>query len=214
MHSKRKNIRLQNYDYSQNGAYFITLCTKDKQHLLGRIKETHKNPQIILNNIGKLVAEEINDLSNIYDTVSVDNFVIMPNHIHIIIIIEDHHTGRTQFIPTKNTPNVPNGSSGELSSPTQEPSTPNGGSGELSSPTQELSTPNSGSGELSSPITTNPPTIPRIIKQFKGSITKKLHTSIWQKSYYDHIIRDERDYQIRNKYINENPAKWLFDEYY
>lgn len=92
-------------------------------------------------------------MNTVYENVFVDNYVIMPNHIHLIIRIE---SGRTQFAPT----------------------------------------------------------IGRIIKQFKGSITKQIGKSIWQKSFYDHIIRDDYDYQTKWQYIDENPGKWLEDELY
>ena len=58
------------------------------------------------------------------------------------------------------------------------------------------------------------PTVSRIIKQFKAYTTKQSGTAIWQKGFYDHIIRDEQDYLIRAKYIDDNPAKWAEDEYY
>lgn len=58
------------------------------------------------------------------------------------------------------------------------------------------------------------PTISRIIKQFKGSITKQVKKQIWQKGFYDHIIRDDYDYMVHLQYIDENPAKWIEDKYY
>ncbi|MBQ3072391.1 MAG: transposase [Oscillospiraceae bacterium] len=57
-------------------------------------------------------------------------------------------------------------------------------------------------------------TIPRIIQQTKGSVTKQIGSNIWQSRFYDHIIRDENDYLIRAKYIADNPAKWAQDDYY
>lgn len=159
-YNKRKKIRLQNYDYSQNGAYFVTICIKDKQHILGTIVENEDITSIVLSKIGKTIAAEIDKIPTIYSSVLVDPFVIMPNHIHMIIIIENDNERRTQFAPT----NLPN--------------------------------------------------ISRIIKQFKGSITKQIGNNIWQKSYFDHVIRDEQDYQIRSKYIIDNPIKWIYDEYY
>lgn len=99
----RKKIRLQSYDYRQNGAYFVTICIKDKQHMLGKIAENTDIASIVLSKIGKAVAAEINKLSTIYSGVLVDPFVIMPNHIHMLILIENHNERRTQFAPTKST---------------------------------------------------------------------------------------------------------------
>ncbi len=143
---KRKNSRLKDYDYTLGGYYFITICTDDKKHIFGEIVED----KIQLNEIGKLAYKNIENLENVYDTVNVDKFVVMPNHIHMIIIIEKE---------------------------------------------------------------TNL-TISRIIKQYKEWITKTIKQPIWQKSYYDHIIRNEKDYYRIWKYIDENELKWSLDKYY
>lgn len=157
----RKPNRLKDYDYSQNGAYFITICTKDRQPLLSVIKNADETvgenfvlPTIYLTDVGETIKNEIEKIHSIYDNVLIDNYIIMPNHIHLIIRIDAN--GRTQFSPTIN----------------------------------------------------------RIIKQFKGSITKQIGESIWQKSFYDHIIRDDIDYQSIWQYIDENPMKWKEDKLY
>lgn len=149
---KRKPNRLKNYDYSQSGTYFITVCTCDRKPILSHI-DVGANC-VRLTKIGLVIENEIKRLDTIYGNVFVDNYVIMPNHLHLIIRIEE--SGRTQFVPT----------------------------------------------------------ISRIIKQFKGSITKHLSRSVWQKGFYDHIIRDDNDYQTKWKYIDENPIKWAEDELY
>ena len=143
---KRKNPRLKDYDYSLGGYYFITICTDNKKHFFGEIIED----KIQLNEIGKLVYGNIENLEKIYDTIKIDKFIVMPNHIHMIIII-DKETDLT---------------------------------------------------------------ISRIIKQYKEWITKTLKKSIWQKSYYDHIIRNEKDYYRIWEYIDENELKWSLDKYY
>lgn len=146
----RKPNRLKNYDYSQNGVYFITVCVKNRNPILSYIPVGANC--VRLSKIGKVVEEEINNISKIYANVTVENYVIMPNHIHLLVFI-DRFSGRTQFAPT----------------------------------------------------------ISRIIKQFKGVITKRLGKSIWQKGFYDHIIRDEYDFQIRWQYIEDNPYRWYED---
>ena len=146
----RKPNRLKNYDYSQNGVYFITVCVKNRNPILSYIPVGVNC--VRLSKIGKVVEEEINNISKIYANVTVENYVIMPNHIHLLVFI-DRFSGRTQFAPT----------------------------------------------------------ISRIIKQFKGVITKRLGKSIWQKGFYDHIIRDEYDFQIRWQYIEDNPYRWCED---
>jgi len=156
---KRKLNRLENYDYSQNGAYFITICIKDRQELLWKqgVAATCGRPYEIaqLSEIGLLIDNEIQKIQMIYDNVRIDKYVIMSNHIHMIIILEDHN-GRPQVAPT----------------------------------------------------------VSRIVKQFKGVISKHVGYTIWQKLFHDHIIRSKQGYQEIWQYINENPLKWKEDCYY
>ncbi len=150
---KRKANRLSDFDYSAAGCYFITICTAEKQKILCSIVGANcVRPQIMLSKIGQIIKNNIDILDKTYQTVSVDRYVIMPNHLHLILRID----GRTQFAPT----------------------------------------------------------ISRVIKQFKGSITKQVGIPIWQKSFYDHIIRDEKDYLRICEYIEHNPAKWAEDKYF
>lgn len=151
---KRKNIRLHDYNYSSNGAYFITICTKNKENLLWKnVGANCVRPleQLPLSKIGIVVENEIHKLNTVYENIKVDKYQIMPNHIHFIIFIYEDSNGRTQFAPT----------------------------------------------------------ISRIVKQFKGSITKQIGFSIWQKSFYDRIIRNEKEYQEVWNYIHNNPLKYL-----
>lgn len=151
---KRKNIRLNDYNYSSNGTYFITICTKNKENLLWKnVGANCVRPldQLPLSKIGIVIENEIYKLNTVYENIKVDKYQIMPNHIHLIIFIYEDSNGRTQFAPT----------------------------------------------------------ISRIIKQFKGSITKQIGFSIWQKSFYDRIIRNEKEYQSVWNYIHNNPLKYL-----
>lgn len=151
---KRKNIRLNDYNYSSNGAYFITICTKNKENLLWKnVGANCVRPldQLPLSKIGIVIENEIYKLNTVYENIKVDKYQIMPNHIHLIIFIYEDSNGRTQFAPT----------------------------------------------------------ISRIIKQFKGSITKQIGFSIWQKYFYDRIIRNEKEYQSVWNYIHNNPLKYL-----
>ena len=116
-----------------------------------------------LSEIGHIVECEINRLQTIYDSVDVDSFVTMPNHVHMIILIESG--GRTQF-------------------------------GESGGRTQFA------------------PTVSRIIKQWKGVITKQIGFSPWQKSYHDRIIRNEKEYGLIAEYIKRNPETWDKDRFH
>ena len=164
----RKNIRLKEYDYSTDGAYFVTVCTKDRKHLFWdkekmRLKRTNRvgadiiRPEDIeLSKAGEIVKKAIDNIPIKYENVKLDSYVIMPNHIHIIIFIENPDSGRI-----------------------------------LSAPTRSV-----------------------VIGQMKRYASKTAGFGIWQKSFYDHIIRNYRDYIEKLNYIQNNPYKWLIDEYY
>ncbi len=99
---KRKPNRLKNYDYSKNGAYFITLCTKDRKHILSQITvgtSIARPQEIHLTETGEIVDKSIREIPNHYEGVFVDNYVVMPNHIHMIIRIE-RNDGRAMLVPT------------------------------------------------------------------------------------------------------------------
>ena len=142
----RKNPRLTEYDYTIGGYYFITICTKDKKYYFGEIRDE----KMQLNKIGKIAYKNIEKIKEIYKTINIDKYVIMPNHIHLILVI-DKETNLS---------------------------------------------------------------ISNIIKKYKEWLTKQIGESIWQKSYYDHIIRNEKDYLRIWKYVDENVLKWSFDKYY
>ena len=85
---QRKNIRLKYYDYSLEGYYFITICTKNRECILSTIKlNNNKNYNMALTPIGEKVDQYLNKVRNIYLNISIDEYIIMPNHIHIILII-------------------------------------------------------------------------------------------------------------------------------
>ena len=92
---KRKPTRLKEYDYSSPGAYFITICTNKKAHLFGTIK----NNCMQLNAVGEVVNQEISNIASHYQNVSVDKYVIMPNHIHLVLLISEAE--RINPFPTK-----------------------------------------------------------------------------------------------------------------
>ncbi len=154
---KRKSTRLKDYDYSTSGAYFITICTRKKEKVLSQIvgDDAHIVPQNILSEIGLVCDKYINNINLKYENVTLDKYVIMPNHIHLLISLH--------------------------------------GTMKASSPTKNIET---------------------IIRSFKTMVTKEIRHSIWQRSYHDHIIRDERDYDKIWNYIDTNVARWENDCFY
>ena len=141
----RKCPRLEGYDYSRENVVFATVCVRNRRNLLGEIHapETEgEAPKMELSPAGKIVEKYTATIPGI------DKYVIMPNHVHLIVFNQD-------------------GAS-----------------------------------------------ISQKIRSWKILISKEIGESIWQRSFYDHVIRDEQDYLIRWKYIDDNPAKWASDEYY
>ena len=159
-HTERKAIRLQEYDYSTPGAYFITICTKDRKGILSKIGIVGEGlcalPQPILTDIGKMVDQSIQYLNTHIPSFSVDKYVIMPNHIHLLVQIRGD--------------SVLGGHRG--------------------------------------------PPLHKIIGQFKSYTTHRYGMELWQRSYYDHIIRGEEDYRDVWQYIDGNPARWREDDLY
>ena len=91
---------MANYDYKTSGAYFVTICTKERANILSRIyvgKAALCLPILELSNIGRITEKYINNINVVYDGVTVDKYVIMPNHIHLIIIIDNYGRQRAAF---------------------------------------------------------------------------------------------------------------------
>ncbi len=161
----RKPMRFANYDYDQNGSYFITICTKNKKRILSEIVGDAALcvPKITLSEYGKTMEDEIIKMNGIYNDIQTTHFVIMPNHVHMIVEIS------SQTNIKKPSANLP--------------------------PNKALS---------------------KYIRTLKVFCSRKIGENIWQRSFYDHIIRDDPDLMNHIQYINENPKKWLMgkDEYY
>ena len=155
---QRKTIRLKDYDYSQAGFYFVTICTENRRMLFGS-DEGATIGRLPLTEAVKIIETALRNIETIYSNVFIDEYVIMPNHIHFILVIGNR---------------IDNGRS------------------------------------MAAPM------ICRIIQQFKGYVTKNCRQKGfgWQKSYYEHIIRNEEDLQKIRDYIHDNPAKWQDDEYF
>ena len=173
---QRKSTRLQYFDYSTTGAYFITICTRDRMRILSEISresltstnitnesksvgEALAPPALQLSSIGEIVEEQMLDLEERYKNILIDEYVIMPDHIHMILIIKN--------------------AGGASASPT-----------------------------MNAVIRTFKSLTSRICKQRFGV------ENIFQRSFYDHVIRDRRDYELKKKYIYENPIKWYYDKVY
>ena len=155
----RRNIRLSEYDYNSPGAYFLTICVENRKCLLSRIVGTGllDSPSVELLPYGQIAAKYINQLNDFYEHLSVESYVIMPNHIHILLRILEGPSG---------TP-VPTSQNSIVS---------------------------------------------RFVSTLKRFCNKEYGKNIWQARSYDHVIRDQADFDQHLQYIYENPFGWTKDE--
>ncbi|MBR6391726.1 MAG: transposase [Eubacterium sp.] len=164
---KRKANRLADYDYSSNGAYFITICTLDMKCILSDIvgaDDLGSPYKIHLTKYGVIAEQNIVRMNGIYNDITVTDYVIMPNHIHMLLTV-----CKSNAIDS--------------------------GAPRSSPPTNTLS---------------------KFVTAFKKFTEKEIGKRIWQRSYHDHIIRNDEDLCLHIQYIEENPKKWLMgkDKYY
>ncbi len=156
---KRKIIRLKDYDYSQDGLYFVTICAKDKMNLFGAINKNQEleNAVVNLSDIGKIAEKHLIKLQTRYSFIKIHSYIIMPNHIHTIIEVLNETDKK-----------------------------------------EELS---------------------RIIQAYKSLVSKECREvlgiyKLFQRSYYDHIIKNEKELEKTVFYIIQNPGRWIYDKYY
>jgi putative transposase len=183
---QRRSIRLQGYDYSQGGAYFVTICTHDKVHLFGTVGANHHSPGLsnidsaghddhdaavmTLNDAGLAVNLCWLAIPDHFPAVELDAFIIMPNHVHGILSIQGD--GVNNDLPLR---------------------------------AKRANDDSPGSGTSS--------TIGSVVRGFKIGVTKwfrenrpEIHT-VWQRNYYEHVIRNDAELDEKRQYIVDNPAR-------
>jgi len=189
----RRSIRLKGYDYSQEGLYFITICVQSSEHGSNTIRPHLfgyvDNDEMVLNNFGKIASQCWDEIPNHFPNAILHEYIIMPNHIHGIIEL----VGAQNFAPK----NSPKNTSAQTTENTFK---------QMTAQTTEQRAKNI------SPLQTG--TIGSVVRGFKIGVTKHLGYSIWQRNYYEHIIRNEQSYQLIANYIISNPANWEKDKFY
>jgi putative transposase len=180
---RRQSIRLPNHDYSQSGVYFITMCTYQRAHVFGQIIDG----QMILNNAGHIAKICWHGIPNHFQAVHLDEFIVMPNHMHGIVVIHDRRgtACRAQYNGT-----VLQGTA--CRAPTVE----------------KFGKPISGS-------------IATIVRSFKSATTKQINIlqktsgeALWQRNYWERIIRNDHELHAVRQYIRNNPAQWQHGDLY
>ena len=180
----RRSIRLKDYDYSQAGLYFVTIYTHRRCYLFGEIE----NSTVTLSAAGKMVRSVWNEIPSHYAGVEIDECVIMPNHIHGIIVIVV---------------------AGPRACPDNKTGQPRGGA-----PTSDID-----GGLLNRGYS-----LPEVVHRFKTMTTKKyvdgvkfdgwhrFDGKLWQRNYWEHIIRNEQELSCIRHYIENNPIQWESDK--
>jgi putative transposase len=166
----RRTIRFQGFDYSQAACYFVTICSREKRSLFGKIC----NAKMQLNVIGRIVNECLTEIPSHFANVEVPVHAIMPNHLHSILVLRER---ARHAVPLR----------------------------AQSRRAEVFGEPVAGS-------------IPTIVRSFKAAVTKKARVilgwplfEVWQRNYFERVIRNEDEFRKTWQYICENPARWDFD---
>lgn len=182
----RRSIRLKDYDYAEEGAYFVTICTWNREFLFGEIQ----HGEVVLSKIGKIVQDYWLEIPKHFENVRLDEFVVMPNHIHGIIVLEK----RVEYIQPLQNQNDENKIVGvQYIEPTAGKSTAQGKYQHVT-----------------------PKSIGSVIRSYKAIVTRwcrenSLEGLIWQRNYWEHVIRSEETLNKIRGYIIANPAQWEAD---
>ncbi len=167
----RRSLRLRGYDYSQPGAYFVTISVQDRACLLGRIF----GEEMICNVAGKMVARWWAEIGNKFPGVETDEFIVMPNHFHgIVVLVEPDHVGADLRVRP-------------------------GGGAHTGAPLHTVV-------QWFKTMTTN-----EYIRGVKQSGWMPFRGKLWQRNYYEHIIRNEIEWDLVRNYIINNPMNWNND---
>jgi REP element-mobilizing transposase RayT len=182
----RRSIRLKNYDYTSAGAYFVTICVKNRECLFGNITDG----TVQLNSYGEIVNTVWHGLPDHYPHVELDAWVVMPNHVHGIILLTNRSAVTTVGAGFKPDP------TGVIADD-QHPA--NGDNNHAKSNQKRHG-------------------LPEIVRAFKTFSSRRINemrkspgTPVWQRNYYENIVRDELSLNRIRQYIAQNPVSWSKD---
>lgn len=183
----RRSIRLKGYDYTQAGAYFVTVCTRDRACLFGEIVDGAMR----WNEYGECVVRWWEDIPRHFKAVDIDAFVVMPNHIHGIVVITGGPVGAGLPRPDPHTANSVADTGTDAAMDAHK-------------------------GAKTAPL--RRPSLGNVMAYFKYQSAKQINASrqtpvapVWQRNYYEHVIRSEESLNCIRQYILDNPERWAFD---
>ncbi len=201
--ARRRALRLPGYDYAQAGAYFVTICTRGRICVLGDVVDG----EVRLSELGVMVNSVWSELPRHYAHVRLDAWVVMPNHVHGIVLLKpDDDMAGAGLKPRAGLKPAPTGV-GVLPSRVSDGSRHRGVDGSILKPKAGLK-----------PAPTGPKIrhgLPEVVRAFKTFSARRVNavrggvgTSFWQRNYYEHVIRDEASLDRIRQYIVDNPARW------
>jgi putative transposase len=195
---RRRSLRLKGYDYGMAGAYFVTICTQDRSCLFGDVVDGAMR----LNEAGQMVAALWDGLAERFSNVEIDQFVVMPNHVHGILVLDADagvvvkEGATTRVAPTDGDP--------------------------VGAPL--VGAPVTNGDPVGAPLVGAPARLGNVVGAFKSLVTTNYIVGVkekgwpefggrlWQRNYYEHIIRDEGALNRIRRYVDDNPARWDFDD--
>ena len=179
--SRRRSTRIPGYDYAGPGMYFVTICTRVREGILGEVV----GQQVLLSPEGRIAAEYWRDIPRHFPGVELDEWIVMPNHVHGIIVIE----GRGEAF------------------------------GEVVTRSDGSSPPNASPLHIPRPHGTAKGSVGAVVQNYKSVSSRWINRvrgaggrSVWQRNYYEHVIRGDDDLARIRTYITENPLRWELDE--
>ena len=193
------SARYKGWNYADDGFYFVTICTKNRKLFFGSVKDY----EMELNDIGKLAERRWLEIAKHFDNVILDRHIIMPNHVHGILII-DNHTRRDVDTPGR-----------DVDTPGRDVAC------NVSTDNDEINTTAkwyNGKYPQMSKISPKQKSLSAIIRSYKSAVTNKANQDFseinfsWQTRFYDHIIKSEKAAEKIRKYIHDNPVRWEFDK--
>ncbi|MNK06591.1 Transposase IS200 like protein [compost metagenome] len=191
------SARLNNWDYSQNAVYFITICSGNKEHYFGEIKDG----KMYLSDIGEIADIFLNQIPDHFNFTAIDAYVVMPNHIHILLVI-NRPVSKVEILHSDI---IQKGITDEdIFINVRE--------------TLQCNVSTDGKNEFMAQISPKKGSVSTIIRSYKSAVSKEARTInygfLWQERFHDHIVRNDSSYYKIKNYILDNPANWDKDKFY
>lgn len=186
------SARLKNWDYRNNGAYFITICTASRKHFFGEIVVNGTSKEMNLSEVGMLAEKYWKEIPKHFPFIELGNFVVMPNHMHGILIVNNNNNNNNAVETLHRKV--------------------------LSSETLQCNVCTDDKNQFFAKISPKSGSISTIIRSYKSIVTREAHLINskfkWHAKFHDHIIRNSISFERIQNYIENNPSNWKEDKFY